>query len=291
MITQAVPNMNTSDSLPPPASTKADLIKSVVGDAPPAEVAAVAELGESLGEVLSPPLGEAPPAPAGPTTETVPVAPAGEPAAAPTEVETLRRQNADLWARMEQMSQAVLTQQQQVAPPTAAPPVEAPVYVAPVIPISHAEKQQFVTQENFVKAFESAEAFNELLNKVMQATQQAALTRVLPAMSETAREEVRRYSLSAEFFRNNPELVTHKATVGYIANSVKTQNPTFTDEQVLVETAKICKGMQAAGQMNGTAATGAAPPAGRAALPTVSGTRTPTGPTLTKQQQLIKSIL
>jgi hypothetical protein len=187
---------------------------------------------------VTPPPAQEPPAQVTPPVEGQPPTP--PPAAPPvqeTELEQLKRMNAELIARLNEVAGTVVGGK---------PPVQP-------TPEQQAEQQRqqqeaakqvlgfLPDEETFDAVLKDHNAFNALLTSVARTAVEQSL-RLMPSVaSQIVNQQVSMTTAVRDFYTDNADLEPHKQYVGFVSNEVTSAHPDWNLTQVLQETEKVVR--------------------------------------------------
>lgn len=108
--------------------------------------------------------------------------------------------------------------------------------------VSVTEEVEFVTEDQFVDALQSSEAFNTLLNTVFQAGIKANATRLQPAMAQAAEAAMQRQQATKDFFDANPDLKGKEPMVRAVSRELlRTVKKNMTPAEYVNEVATLTR--------------------------------------------------
>jgi subtilisin family serine protease len=193
---------------------------------PPVEVPPIEELPPSPpveGEPL--PSGEPPVAPVEPTPSSqVPGEPSVPPVVEPM-VDPRDAQISQLTSTIEQLKNMVENIAKQSTTPTSAT-IEAAPTEEPVI--------KFIEKEDDLdEVLKSTDSFNAFMTKVVNRSKDDAFAVIPQLVGPIVNKIVTQKLAVNEFYANNTDLATCKATVGIVANEIAAANPAYSMEDII----------------------------------------------------------
>ena len=205
----------------------------------------------------------------------------------------LKEQNAALLARVEELMGNSLQKPSEGTKPEATP-TPAPVK-------KEGDVYDLVGEEDLDEILSSKEKFNSFMSRAINLSINSAVENTLRSMPQVVSAQVRQQQQMQtyvdEFYKENKDLEPVKKTVGAVANTVYSENPAFTLDEVFSETAKRVRTMlglkkQAAPSAPAPQTPPAEKPSQKPALPGVqkSGARSQ-GVELTGQAKHIAEVL
>lgn len=109
------------------------------------------------------------------------------------------------------------------------------------------EAMEILTDEEYGEAMETREGFNKAMNKVASKAIEFTIRSSTAYMEKVVDRAVASRLLVKDFFKDNPDLLEHRKSVGTTYKLVKSEHPDWSEEQVfqnLADTVRTLKGIK-----------------------------------------------